>query len=404
MKLKDYVQVNPLVKLDKSFEYPFVEMKDIQPFRKTVCSSYKKKFNGSGSKFNHGDTLFARITPCLENGKTSQYRSKEKTSAWGSSEFIVLREKKNISDNDFIYYLSISNFFRDYAIKNMTGTSGRQRVSGNLLGEYECTFPDLDTQKKISNILSTLDKKIENNEKENKILENIARSIFKSYFANSFEQTKSDKVPFGCNKVKLKDIFEIFGGFAFKSKDYLDKGVFVLRTKNFSGGIAEKLNDDVFLSEDFLISHKNFICEEFDYHLVMVGASIGKTGMIFPSLLPALRNQNMWCFRSRSKNISKFLVKFIVDEVTSKLKNFATGSARDFFKKGDFRNFELVLPNDKILNNFKIISDLLLKKISKNYEQISVLTNLKNILLPRLISGELTITTVSKMFNLVNSK
>ena len=136
----------------------------------------------------------------------------------------------------------------------------------------------------------------------------------------------------------------------------------------------------------------------------MVGASIGKTGMIFPYLLPALRNQNMWCFRSRSKNISKFLVKFIVDEVTSKLKSFASGSARDFFKKGDFRNFELLLPNDEILNNFKIISDSLLKKISKNYEQISVLTNLKNILLPKLISGELTITTANKIFNLVNSK
>ena len=70
-KFSQVFDINPKLKLNKNQKIDFVEMKDIEPGKRSVVSKYKKEFKGSGSKFERGDTLFARITPCLENGKIS---------------------------------------------------------------------------------------------------------------------------------------------------------------------------------------------------------------------------------------------------------------------------------------------------------------------------------------------
>ena len=115
MKLGDFVQINPKISLKKGATYPFLGMKDINSHQRSAKSECTKVFSGSGSRFQTGDTLLARITPCLENGKTSQYRGAE-SPAWGSTEFIVLREITGKTDNLFIYYLSISPKFRAFAL------------------------------------------------------------------------------------------------------------------------------------------------------------------------------------------------------------------------------------------------------------------------------------------------
>lgn len=125
-----------------------------------------------GAKFCNGDTLMARITPCLENGKTAFVDVlKDGEVAFGSTEFIVMRAKKGISDPQFVYYLAISPTFRDVAIKSMVGSSGRQRVQQSVLGELELTIPSLEAQEQISAFLGALDYKIALN---NKINDNLA--------------------------------------------------------------------------------------------------------------------------------------------------------------------------------------------------------------------------------------
>ena len=80
-------------------------------------------------KFRNGDTIIARITPCLENGKMAYIDILDDDEVgFGSTEYIVLREREEISDKQFLYYFSISSVFRDIAILSMTGSSGRQRV------------------------------------------------------------------------------------------------------------------------------------------------------------------------------------------------------------------------------------------------------------------------------------
>lgn len=114
----------------------------------------------------------ARITPCLENGKTAKVNILDDGEVgFGSTEYIVFRAKENLADEDYLYYLVCSPLVRDPAIKSMVGSSGRQRVQTDVVQNLEIDIPDLDTQKKIGGILRTFDNKIALN---NAINENLA--------------------------------------------------------------------------------------------------------------------------------------------------------------------------------------------------------------------------------------
>lgn len=169
-----------------------VAMEKLRPFCRDIEEFEVAKYSG-GAKFRNGDTLLARITPCLENGKTAQVRFlNDGEVGFGSTEYIVLRAKEGVSDSDYIYYLSTSPKLRDIAIQSMVGSSGRQRVQQDVLEKAELHIPPLDEQKKIVGILSALDDKIELNNKINRNLETQAQAIFKSWFVD-FEPFKNGK-------------------------------------------------------------------------------------------------------------------------------------------------------------------------------------------------------------------
>ena len=184
VKLVNVIFLNPLESIPKETIRKKVLMDDLAPFRKRI-SNYNNDTYKGGSKFRNGDTLLARITPCLENGKTVFVDILEEDEiGFGSTEFIVMRNKPHLTDKHFLFYLSISPYFRDLAIKSMTGSSGRQRVQINDIMNIKVLLPLLPEQKAIANILSSLDDKIEQNQSMNRVLEGMAQAIFKSWFVN----------------------------------------------------------------------------------------------------------------------------------------------------------------------------------------------------------------------------
>lgn len=171
VRAADFIDFNPRTSLKKGTIATKIAMDKLQPFTKKIPTMERAEFFG-GSKFCNGDTIMSRITPCLENGKTAFVDILEKDEvAFGSTEFIVLRAKKGISDPQFIYYLAISPFFRNVAIKSMVGSSGRQRVQQSVLEELTLKVPPLPEQEKIGSILCTIDEKIALN---NAINDNLA--------------------------------------------------------------------------------------------------------------------------------------------------------------------------------------------------------------------------------------
>ena len=158
-------EVDPKIKIAKNSDVPFIEMADIEPWARTVGSKRTKKFAG-GSKFLDGDVLVARITPSLENGKTSIYRaskSAKSAPAGGSTEFIVVRGIAGRSLSEFAYYLLRTADLRSHLIANMNGSSGRQRVQADALRNYVVDLPSIDEQRRIAGVLGALDDKIESN-------------------------------------------------------------------------------------------------------------------------------------------------------------------------------------------------------------------------------------------------
>lgn len=167
VKAADFIDFNPRESLPKNSMAKKVAMERLQPFTRDISGFELAPFNG-GSKFRNGDTIMARITPCLENGKTAQVSVLDEGEVgFGSTEFIVLRAKPGVSDKNFIYYLSTSPILRDKAIKSMVGSSGRQRVQQGVLDNTELCVPPLSEQVEIGRTLRVLDEKIANNTKIN---------------------------------------------------------------------------------------------------------------------------------------------------------------------------------------------------------------------------------------------
>ena len=186
----DIVEFNPTRRLKKGEIAPFVEMAAIPENDRNISSIEYREVKG-GSRFKNGDTLFARITPCLENGKTAKVSGlKEGEIAHGSTEFIVMAAKEPEYDEDFVYYLSRLPEFRTFAQNLMQGTSGRQRVSWQSLTTYESCFPKKQIRKQVGQILKAFDDKIELNRQINQTLEEMAQAIFKSWFVD-FEPVKA---------------------------------------------------------------------------------------------------------------------------------------------------------------------------------------------------------------------
>ncbi len=375
--------------------------------------------------------------------------------AYVNQHVAIIRTVPNEFDPKFVRYALISSSMQNHLLVLAGCGATRNALTKNMIENLELPKPHIDIQRKIGDYLKSLDDKIENNRKINKTLEAMAQAIFKSWFVDfdpvhakanvlknggseeearlaamcmisgksaenlarfkledeqsyaklattadaspsAFVDSELGEIPLGWRVEKLCQEIYVLNGFAFKSKNYVGQGVFVLRTKNFdNNSVANKLDDDVFLPYEFLNSHEKYMVKEFDYHLIMVGASVGNRGIVYPCHLPALRNQNMWCFRAKDSSIvTQPFTKYLLDELVMNSRGLAAGSAREFFRKGDFGNQEICIGNESIQNIFFNNTVSLLDQMAKLTEENQTLISTRDTLLPKLLSGEIDVSKV----------
>ena len=369
-------------------------MEQLRPFGKTPIGYTKEPYNG-GTKFRNGDTLLARITPCLENGKTAQVNFLDNEEVgFGSTEYIVLRAKKGKADNDFVYYLSISPSFRGMAIKSMVGSSGRQRVQQSVLENAEFLLPDLTTQKKIASVLSSLDDKIELNEKINQNLEAQAQAIFKSWFVDfepfkngKFIDSELGKIPEGWRVEKLGNVTKnirkkvatctnipvlsaVKEGRLVLSEEYFSKQVY---SNNISKYIL--VNRDAYAYNPARINigslGRNVICE---------------VGCVSPVYV---------VFEVEEKYERFFDLYFKGKTFKEEVKVRASGSVRQILSYEDFSLIKIIYPPKRLAVQFNTLFDNLYEKIKCNQKESRRLAQLRDTLLPKLISGEIDVSEVA---------
>ncbi len=132
------ITINPKLSVDRSAVRPFVPMASLSETGMHI-TPIEQRAGATGARFRDGDTLLARITPCLENGKTAFVQCLDGAVASGSTEFIVLRSL--LLCPEYVYLLARSDDFRAHAIKSMSGATGRQRVKESCFDNYYCPVP-----------------------------------------------------------------------------------------------------------------------------------------------------------------------------------------------------------------------------------------------------------------------
>lgn len=371
--LSEFLEFNPKRTIKKNEVARKITMDLLIPHSKQIYSFKYEPYTG-GAKFSNGDTIMARITPCLENGKHAYVSClNEGEIAYGSTEYIVLCGKNGVSDNEFVYYLSHTPQFVNTAIKSMVGSSGRQRAQVPVLENFIMPVPvNLSDQRKIAGILSALDAKIENNNKINANLEAQAQALFKSWFVDftpfkdqPFVDSELGSIPQGWKVGTLGEFFPIVTG----KKD---------------ANISSKSGKYPFFSCSQNISWTNDY--SFDGFAIIVAGNGDFNVKWYNGKFEAY--QRTYVLIPYNPTLTSWLyyaVKYNLNMITIG----ARGSVIKFITKGDIQNFKVAYPQN--IDKHEIVKMLgkINKDIEHNKNEVSCLAKLRDTLLPKLMSGEI---------------
>lgn len=394
--LKNIIQINPTERLAKGTLAKKVPMEYLQPFTRAISSYETAEYSG-GSKFRNGDTLMARITPCLENGKTAYVSILDDGEVgFGSTEYIVFRNIEGVTDSKFVYYFVTSPWFREIAIKSMVGSSGRQRVQQSVLENLEVTLPPLEEQRRIAGILGSLDDKIELNRRINANLEAQAQALFRSWFVDfepfrdgPFVDSELGKIPQGWKVGTLSEIGDVIGGGTpskIVSEYYTDNGIAWITPKDLSTNnckFTSKGETDI--SE---LGYKNSSAKLMPRGSVLF-SSRAPIGYISIAKNEICTNQG---FKSIvPKKAGTCFIYYFLRNNTSKIESMASGSTFKEASGGLMKSLEVIIPSNKILTAFEEAIQPLFNMQEHNEDENARLSALRDTLLPKLMAGEIKI-------------
>jgi type I restriction enzyme S subunit len=190
--MSDVIEVNPRRVLKSGAIAPYLDMKNMPSQGHAVDNVVEREFT-SGTKFRNGDTLLARITPCLENGKTAFVDFLEDAqTGWGSTEYIVLAPKPPLPP-EFGYYLARSEGLRLHAIQNMIGTSGRQRVPLDCFAAFRLAVPPARVADSFGGITRAWMAKIHGNESQSRTLAALRDTLLPKLLSGELRVTDAVK-------------------------------------------------------------------------------------------------------------------------------------------------------------------------------------------------------------------
>ena len=383
-KLYEFVILNPKETLPKGTISKKIAMDKLQPFTRDILGYDVEPYAG-GTKFRNGDTIMARITPCLENGKIAQVNILDENEiGFGSTEYIVFRAKEEVTDPDYVYYLVCSSNIREVAIKSMVGSSGRQRVQTDVVQNIEIEMPIFDEQVKIASILKSFDDKITLN---NAINKNLMEQALTSYTTHFTTLEKN-----GC----IGDYCSIKSGFAFKSSWWTDSGIKVIKIGSIN---QDNLNllECSYVDENKINKVNDFKVRAGDLLIAMTGATIGKFAMVPYSSETLLVNQRVGKFFLGNKPVEKLPFIYCTlkqPDVYYEIVNRGQGSAQPNISGSDIMSIPCVIPSKEAIDEFNCINQPLFDLIISNQRENQQLSKIRDTILPKLMSGELDVSDI----------
>lgn len=394
--LSDLFDVNPKRSLAKGHESKFVAMADLAEHQRSISSWTKRPFK-SGSRFQNGDVLVARITPCLENGKTAFVDILDEGAVGhGSTEFIVLAARDGVADPLFGHYLATSPRFRDYATSRMIGSSGRQRVSAGEVGEYRLEYaPTLDEQRAIAEVLGSLDDRIEWSKRVLQALETLLTTTF-GLLDRRQEATA------------LGSVMELTSGRSYKSIDLVDQStVGLINLKNIPRGGGYRSEGVKGYSGAYKPSQVAnpgdlvLACTD----LTQAGDVIGRVGRVrshrdFETLVPSM---DLALVRPSVDWVSSHVLAAVMSEseYIRHVKRYVNGTTVLHLDKRGVLDYEVRLPTAAALRDFAQFAGDVWERQDLLVSEADSLIGLRDALLPKLVSGELRIDNPERLLDQV---
>jgi type I restriction enzyme S subunit len=404
-----------IVNMGELFAYP--RLFDVEMKRVDINSGEEEKYS-----LKTGDLLFARRSLVAEGaGKCSIVKEVEGATVFESS-IIRARVDAIKADSEYLYYT-----FSSVVGRNLLGTILRQTavsgITGTDLVELEIPLPPVAEQKAIAHILGTLDEKIELNRKTNETLEAMAKALFKSWFVDfdpvrakaegrptglpaeisdlfpdSFEDSELGEIPSGWKVMELGMVSTFLNGYAFKSSDWQEHGVPVVKIGSVKPGFVDVVNVS-FVSDEIAVSKDRYRLSPGDILIGMTGY-VGEVGLVPISESPPLLNQRVGKVAPMSDAIvsRSFLYNWMrTSTFKDSVEVLSHGSAQANVSSDSIQSIPHAIPSSDIESAFASICEPILDRLLEGHREQKLLANTRDALLPKLISGEIRIPDAEKM-------
>lgn len=376
-KLSDIADFNPRETIKKGAVAKKISMDVLRPFYRDIPYYVEECFS-SGTKFRNGDTIMARITPCLENGKTAQVSIlNDGEVGFGSTEYIVFRAKEGTANKDYLYYLVCSPEVRETAIKSMVGSSGRQRVQTDVVKNLEIDVPPLVDQEKIGLFLKSFDDKIALNDKINKNLLEQVTALYKYRFielqpfngtmpddwhlgtvSEIIELHDSKRIPLSSReRADLAKIYPYYG--ATSVMDYVDRYLF--------DGIYLLLGED--------------------------GTVVDSKGFPILQYVEGKFWVNNHAHIITGRNGFSVELLYLLFSLTS-VQSIVTGAVQPKISQANLNKVPVIIPSEAELKAFDATIQPIFTQIRNLRAENDRLATTRDTLLPKLMSGELDVSDI----------
>lgn len=375
--------VNDKIAITDTYKSNYVSTDSMLKNRGGIIAPESIPSDGNVTKYQSDDILVSNIRPYF---KKIWFSNRE---GGCSNDVLVFRTQKGVSAR-FLYYRLSGDAFFDYMMASANGTK-MPRGNRKLILNYSFDLPSLHTQHRIATILSRYDSLIENYQKQIKLLEEAAQRLYKEWFVDlhfpGHENTKIvDGVPEGWEKKPVKTIIELQSGYAFKSSAFMKDGIYKIVTiKNVKDGAFDGENVSKIASVPEKMP-KHCILEDGDILLSLTG-NVGRVCIVNGKNY--LLNQRVAKLKSAYKAYTYCL--FRSRDMFIEVNNLANGAAQQNVSPIRIGEMKILIPEKKWLDVFeRTVSNNILNIISLQ-SQIRLLTEARDRLLPKLMSGEIDI-------------
>lgn len=307
----------------------------------------------------------------------------------------IVRADSSILNSEFLKYSLLEKTNKDKLLNLASAGATRNAITKSMIESFEIILPELQEQKSIASILSAIDDKIENNLAINKTLEEMAMALYKHWFVDfgpfqdgEFVESELGRIPKGWEVIQFSKIVSKYIDNRGKTPPIEEEGIPLLEVKHISSNLFPDLKVQKYVSENTYNNWFRNHLEEDDIIISTVG-TVGLTSLV-PTFSKVAIAQNLLGLRFEKNKFPTGFMFYLMKSpyFLNQIENRLVITVQKSIKRSDLDKIPCLIPNQNLINSFNEIATGYIKQIENNLTENQTLTQLRDTLLPKLISGE----------------